>query len=198
MAALGKRAGISAAAAAIIAAVIAVEGGYINHPSDPGGETNMGITRKVARAHGYTGPMRSLPREVAESIYYSDYLAKPGYAPLIGIDAAVTEELFDTAVNMGPSRPSHWFQRSINLLCGANVRADGQIGPRTIGAFSECQRKVGASALCIAMLDTLDAAQRVEYARLVRANPRLAVFHEGWINKRVGNVDRGQCRKGLP
>jgi lysozyme family protein len=188
-----KRAGIPMAAATLIAAVIALEGGYVNHPSDPGGETNMGITKRVAVEHGYTGPMRSLPREKAESIYYTDYLVKPGYEPLIKLDAAVTEELFDTTVNMGPSRPSRWFQQSLNLLCGSGLIADGRVGPATIGAFNSCQAKVGASPLCLAMLDSMDAAQRVEYARLVVVNPKNRVFYRGWINKRIGNVDRRKC-----
>jgi lysozyme family protein len=188
-----KRGAIPKVALALIAGVIAVEAGYVNHPSDPGGETNMGITKKVAVKHGYTGPMRTLPRSVAEGIYYKDYLVKPGLAPLIPIDAAVTEELFDTTVNMGPARPSRWFQGSINLLCGDQLNMDGRIGPQTVSAFQACQAKVGASVMCRATLDTLDAAQRVEYARLVKVNPRNSVFYKGWIAKRIGNVDRAKC-----
>lgn len=189
------RKAIPAVILALIAGVIAVEGGYVNHPSDPGGETNMGITKKVAVKNGYTGPMRQLPRSVAESIYYQSYLVKPGYAPLISLDAAVTEELFDTTVNMGPDRPSRWFQRSINLLCGTNLDADGQVGPQTVSAFQSCQGSIGASELCIGMLDSLDAAQRVEYARLIRRNPKLNDFRRGWLNKRIGNVSRAKCMK---
>jgi hypothetical protein len=72
----------------MIAATIALEGGYVNHPADPGGETNMGITKKVARQNGYVGPMRTLPREIAEGIYYDDYIVAPGYEPLIEIERA--------------------------------------------------------------------------------------------------------------
>lgn len=167
----------------------------MNHPNDPGGETNMGITKKVATKHGYTGPMRTLPRSVAESIYYEDYLVKPGYAPLIELDAAVTEELFDTTANMGPGRPSRWFQRSINELCSLSIAVDGQVGPATISAFTVCQRHVGASKLCVMMLDSLDAKQKDEYGRLVRVNPKLKVFYKGWLNHRIGNVDRAKCRR---
>jgi lysozyme family protein len=184
---------IGAAVIAMIAGVIAVEGGYVNHPNDPGGETNMGITKRVARESGYSGPMRTLPREVAESIYYERYLVRPGYAPLVELDAAVTEELFDTTVNMGPARPSRWFQQSVNALCGARLAVDGQIGRASVGAFSSCQARLGASRLCVAMLDSLDARQRDEYGRLVRVNPRLRVFHRGWISHRIGNVSRRKC-----
>lgn len=185
--------GIAAAAIAMIASVIAVEGGYVNHPADPGGETNMGITKKVAVANGYDGPMRSMPRSVPESIYYDQYLVRPGYAPLISIDAAVTEELFDTSVNMGPSRPSTWFQRSTNALCGTTLTIDGRLGPSSIAAYRTCQGKIGPAPLCVATLGILDAWQSGEYARLIGANPKLQVFQKGWIANRVGNVDRRKC-----
>lgn len=185
--------GIAAAAIAMIASVIVVEGGYVNHPADPGGETNMGITKKVAVANGYVGPMRSMPRSVPESIYYDQYLVRPGYAPLISIDAAVTEELFDTSVNMGPSRPSTWFQRSTNALCGTTLTIDGRLGPGSIAAYRTCQGKIGPAPLCVATLGILDAWQSGEYARLIGANPKLQVFQKGWIANRVGNVDRRKC-----
>lgn len=186
----------AAAIALMIASVIAVEGGYVNHPADPGGETNMGITKRVAVQSGYTGPMRKLPREVAESIYYRQYIVAPGYEPLIAIDAPVTEELFDTTVNMGAPRPSRWFQQSIGALCGTPVAVDGKIGPAAIAAYSACQRHLGPVRLCVAMLDSLDDRQRAEYERLARVNPKLRVFLRGWIRNRIDNVDRRKCHEG--
>lgn len=193
---LPGRKSMSAAAIAMIAGVIAVEGGYVNHKADPGGETNMGITKRVAQQNGYRGPMRTLPREVAENIYYRQYLVAPGYEPLIALDAAVTEELFDTTVNMGPPRPSRWFQQSLNTICGASLTVDGRVGPSTVSAFASCQARIGASRLCVTMLNSLDNMQRAEYGRLVRVNPRLNVFYRGWIAHRVGNVDRRKCVGG--
>ncbi len=188
----------SGAVVAMIAAVLAVEGGYVNDKRDPGGETNMGITKRVAVQHGYTGPMRTLPKEVATSIYYESYIVAPGYAPLIPLDAAVTEELFDTTVNMGPARPSRWFQQSINQLGGYRLTTDGRVGPATIAAFKGYQASVGATRACIQMLDALDAKQRAEYDRLVRVNSTLRTFHRGWINHRIGNVDRKKCGRMSP
>ncbi|KKI17510.1 glycoside hydrolase family 108 protein [Sphingomonas sp. Ag1] len=189
---------IAAAALALILGVVAVEGGYVNDPRDPGGETNKGITKKVAVENGYVGPMRTIPDEVVHSIYYARYLVEPGYEPLIAIDAAVTEELFDTTVNMGPARPGRWFQQSINAQCGTRLAVDGRVGPATIGAFTYCQSTLGAAALCVATLDRLDALQRAEYARLVRVNPVLKRFHRGWVAHRIGNVDRRKCRTPSP
>ena len=45
------------------------EGGYVNNPKDPGGETNWGITIKTARENGYTGSMKSMSRLQAKEIY---------------------------------------------------------------------------------------------------------------------------------
>lgn len=180
----------SAAALAMIASVIQVEGGYVNHPSDPGGETNMGVTKRVAVQHGYTGPMKTIPRAVVESIYYKSYLVEPGYEPLIALDPAVTEELFDTTVNMGPARPSRFLQQSLNEICPAlRLSVDGKVGPATIAGFARCQRTL----LCQAMLPRLDGKQHAEYDRLVRVNPRLKAFYRGWINHRIGNVSLENC-----
>jgi lysozyme family protein len=191
----GRKA-IPAACCAMIAATIALEGGYVNHPADPGGETNMGITKTVARSKGYVGPMRTLPREVAESIYYEDYIVAPGFEPLVAMNAPVVEELYDTASNMGPARPSRFFQQSINELCGTRIVPDGKVGPGTTVAFAACQQKQGAAIMCVSMLNKLDGKQKDEYERLVRVNPKLRVFLRGWIANRVGNVDRRKCSEG--
>lgn len=188
----GRRA-IPAVALAMIAATITLEGGYVNHPADPGGETNMGITKKVAVNKGYVGPMRELPRDIAESIYYDDYIVAPGFEPLIPMNAPVVEELYDTGSNMGPQRPSRFFQQSINELCGTSIVPDGRVGPGTTAAFASCQNRLGAAAMCVSMLNKLDSKQKAEYERLVRVNPKLRIFLRGWIANRVGNVDRRKC-----
>ncbi len=181
---------ISPAAIEIIEPTIALEGGYVNHPKDPGGETNKGITKSVAVAHGYTGPMKALPHSVAVSIYYQSYLVKPGYVPLIALDPAVTSELFDTSVNMGPARPSRFFQQSLNEICPAlKLKVDGRVGPATVAGYARCQQTL----LCQAMLPRLDAKQLAEYDRLIRANPNLKVFRKGWVNHRIGNVSMEKC-----
>lgn len=187
---------IGAAALAIIAATIALEGGYVRNSADPGGETNMGVTKVTARANGYYGPMRTLPRATAESIYYNQYLVKPGYEPLIAIDAPVTAELFDSTVNMGAFWPSLWFQQSTNELCGARLATDGHVGPAAIAAYRACQPRRGAARLCVDMLNRLDAKQRARYLALVAHRPQLRRFLKGWLTYRIGNVDRRDCSRG--
>ena len=107
--------------------VLKHEGGYVNNPRDPGGETNYGITVAVARAHGYTGRMRDLPRITAINIYRKDYwLAVRGD----DLPPAVAWQVFDSAVNHGVGRACRWLQQVVN------VAQDGQIGPKTLAAVN--------------------------------------------------------------
>lgn len=113
--------------------LIGHEGGYVNHPDDPGGETMYGITARVARASGYTGQMKSLPLDVAKQIARSQYWDPVG-APLF--HPAVAFELFDMAYNHGVSRSIKIFQQAVG------TKADGIIGKLTIaaaGKFSNLQ-----------------------------------------------------------
>jgi hypothetical protein len=97
---------------------------------------------------------------------------------------------------MGASKPSRWFEQSINEQCGARLAVDGRVGPGVIAAYKSCQTRLGAARLCVGTLNSLDSKQRAEYERLVRVNPKLRVFLRGWIANRVGNVDRRKCSKG--
>ena len=63
----------------LIDALIDREGGYVDHPADKGGPTCFGITEAVARAQGYAGAMRQLPREEAAAIYRRLYWLRPRF-----------------------------------------------------------------------------------------------------------------------
>lgn len=192
-----------AAIGSILAAVYADEGGYVNHPADPGGATRYGVTEKVARRAGYKGDMRAFPmhcsasaKVCADEIYVRDYIERPGYLPLIPIEPAVADELVNTAVNMGSRWPSQWFQQSIRDMTGAELTVDGEVGPATILGYRLLQHQLGKIRACVAMLDALDAKQLARYDRLVRLNPRNKVFYRGWVRVRIGNVDRKDCGRG--
>lgn len=201
MSTTGARAitGAVAATAAIIAAVFGIEGGYVNHPSDPGGATNHGISERVARDHGYRGDMRELTRDQAAAIYHTDYIVKPGFAPLIEISPAVAEEVIDSAVNTGPANPSRWLQISLNALNRrgrdyANIAVDGRVGPATLSAYRSLQRVRGAAQACELAVKLLDAQQASYYLRLAADDSRYEDFMAGWSLNRIGNVDLGRCR----
>lgn len=179
---------------AMIAATLALEGGYVFHKADPGGETNHGITKQVAVNAGYTAPMKQLPVEVAKSIYYQQYVVDLGYDKLVDSNAPVVAELYDTTVNMGPARPMRFLQRSLNKVCNTTLVVNGRMSLDVQISFQNCSESLGPVNFCLRMLNELDAQQKAEYDRLVRVNPKLKVFHRGWVNHRIGNVPRSSCK----
>lgn len=190
-----KTIGTSGAVAAIVAAVFALEGGYVNDPRDPGGETNYGITKRVAVAHGFTGSMRDLTQEEATYIYVTDYINKPGYSEVIALSPAVGQKLVDAGVNAGPGRSSRWFQTSLNALNRGGkdyptIAVDGKVGKSTVNAYRGLQKARGKVGACELTLKLMDAQQASHYLSL----PHLNVYTPGWIAHRVGNVPLSRCK----
>ena len=103
------------------------EGGYVNHPKDPGGETNLGVTKRVYEDFGGEKEMKDLTQEDVEPIYQENYWDKCKCDDMPeGLDLCV----FDFAVNAGPGRAAKYLQTMIGTV------ADGGIGPNTLGALS--------------------------------------------------------------
>ncbi len=100
------------------------EGGYSDDPQDPGGETMWGVTARVARAHGYLGPMKDMPQEVAKTIYRAEYWP----AGLDQLSYPVAFQVFDGTVNSGIQESVKWLQAA------AGVKQDGDLGAKTIAA----------------------------------------------------------------
>ena len=189
-----KKTGVSAAVAGIIGAVLLAEAGYVNHPSDPGGETNYGITKQVAVANGYYGPMKEMPKDFAWSVYYDQYLGKPGYDKVLAYSPAVAEELVDTAVNTGVSRSSLWFQKALNSLNRGgkdypSITVDGKVGSSTIKAYASLEKVRGKVKACEMVIKLVDAQQANHYMSLTK----MSDFTPGWVQHRIGNVDLKKC-----
>jgi len=179
--------------AAMIDGILDREGGYVDHPSDPGGATNWGITQRVARANGYQGHMSQLPKATARDIYYRQYIVTPGFLGIAEIDAAVAEEVVDSGVNCGPARAAKWFQTALNLFNrrGADypdIAVDGQIGAQSLAAFRGLIAKRGAAVARDLMIDALDGLQFGHYASLAESNPKFEDFMPGWVRTRIGNA----------
>ena len=110
------------------------EGGYVNHPKDPGGETNLGVTKKVYQEHGGTKDMKDLLVEDVAPIYKKGYWDKMKCDDIpTGLDLC----LFDFGVNAGPGRAAKFLQSMI----GTTV--DGGIGPNTLAKLEEYIRENG-------------------------------------------------------
>lgn len=190
--------GAGFALAPILAAIFAVEGGYVNNPLDPGGETNHGITKRVAVENGYTGPMKQLTKEQAGKIYVNQYINKPGFLPIAQVDKVAAEEVVDTGVNVGTYRPSCWFQETLNHLNGRgadypDVPVDCQIGPVTIQAFEALRKRRGAAFACQLVVKLMDAKQANYYMSLASNNSKYEAFMVGWAKARLWNIDLKRC-----
>jgi len=173
----------------IIDAVIAAEGGYSNNKDDRGGETMYGITKAVARANGYMGEMRDLPRCLAERIYRNRYVIEPRFDQVIQRSAVLAEELVDTGVNMGPHRAGEFLQRWLNGFNTAksgyaDLFVDGRLGPVTLDAldlFLAKRRQEGERVL----LRALNCTQGNRYLELTEANKSQRTHLYGWMRTRV-------------
>ena len=110
------------------------EGGYVNHPKDPGGETNLGVTKRVYEEHGGSKDMKDLTVEDVAPIYKKGYWDKMKCDDLpSGLDLCV----FDFGVNAGPGRAAKYLQTLIGTV------ADGGIGPNTLAKLKEYTDKTG-------------------------------------------------------
>lgn len=170
---------------AIIDDVIRAEGGYVNDPRDRGGETNWGITVAVARADGYTGSMRDLPRQRAFDIYQRLYVQRPGFDRVAAISEPIAAEMVDTGVNMGPAVAAQFAQRALNVLSNdgkdyAFLTVDGQFGPASRTALETFLKQRGAigEKRFLALLNALQGTRYVELAEGRAAN---RAFMFGWL-----------------
>ena len=182
-----------AAIALIITSVVNVEGGYVNDPNDSGGATRFGITERVARAHGYHGPMSKLTRQMAIDIYAGQYVRKVNFDAIVEVDQDVGKKVIDIGVNAGPHRAGKWFQMSLNDYNRRqrdykDVAVDGRVGPATIRAFVALQRKRGVDKTCELMIKKLEAYQGSHYSRIGQNNNKNETFQIGWFDHRIGNV----------
>lgn len=177
---------------ALIDQVIAVEGEYSNHPADRGGPTNWGITEQTARAFGYKGDMRDLPRTIAAQIYRARYWEQPRFNQVATLAPDVAAELFDIGVNMGVGWAVHFLQRALNVFNrGASdypdIGIDGAIGPMTIDALRRYLARRGAQGEAV-LVKAIDALRAERYIDIAEKNPSQEAFVYGWIANRVGKV----------
>jgi hypothetical protein len=150
--------------------VLKHEGGFVNHPKDPGGMTNLGVTKKVWEE--FVGrevdeaEMRALTPDVVKPLYKKNYWDKiKGDELPSGVDYAA----YDLAVNSGTGRAAKYLQQI------AGVPADGVIGPKSLEAIKSCPASQMVDALCDTRLDFL---QRL---------PTWGTFGKGW-GRRVEEV----------
>lgn len=175
----------------LIDEIIEREGGYVNHPADRGGPTTYGITGSVARANGFAGPMREMPREVAEAIYRRLYWTRPRLDLIASLSERIAAELFDTGVNMGPAVAITFLQRALTALNRSgsdfpDLVPDGRIGPATQAALQRFLAVRGQGPGETVLLRALEALQGERYLRLAERRPANEAFLYGWLANRIG------------
>jgi lysozyme family protein len=152
--------------------VLANEGGFARLPSDPGGETNFGISHREYPSLDIAG----LTRDDAIAIYFRDFWNAGRYAEL---PEPIVIKLFDLSINMGPAHAVRCLQRALRA-CGTTVVEDGALGNGTISAASRNDPA------------TLLAALRSEAAGYYRATAQTtggkaengeSGFLAGWLNR---------------
>jgi lysozyme family protein len=152
--------------------MLAHEGGYVNHPQDPGGMTNLGVTKRVWEE--WVGhevdekQMRALTPETVAPLYKRKYWDAVRADDLVaGVDYAV----FDVAVNSGPGRAIKFLQSSVG------VTVDGGFGPATLAAVKKAEEDS-------ARLIELYCAKRLEFLQSLKT---FETFGKGW-SRRVAEV----------
>ena len=161
------------------------EGGYVNHPEDPGGETNLGVTKKVyinwCEDKSITAkPMVDLVVEDVAPIYKKNYWDRiKGDELPAGLDLCV----FDFGVNAGTGRAAKYLQRMIGTV------ADGGIGPNTLKALDEYVSLIGLE-------ETIEKYQeaRQEYYESLST---FKTFGKGWT-RRVNETTETAITMNIP
>ena len=147
--------------------LIGNEGGYVNNPADPGGETNWGITRTVAVDNGYDSSMKLMPKETAKQIYKKMYWDKLQCDQLPFV---VAFQLFDAGVNHGNAQAVKFLQRALSVV------DDGVIGAKTIAA---------TNALDDLQIVMLFNAERIEFYTALKT---FSTFGKGWVRRVASNL----------
>lgn len=158
-----------------IGMILKHEGGFVNHPADPGGATNKGITlatfRRYIKPTGTVADLKALTIEQATHVYKRQYWDRVSADALpAGVDYAVA----DFAVNSGPGRSAEFLQRI--LRCPV----DGVIGPKTIAAAQSMSAADIINRLC---------DDRLAFMRSLKGGDMWRVFGRGW-QARVDDVRR--------
>ena len=143
--------------------LIAHEGGYVNHPNDPGGETKYGISKRSYPKEDIT----NMTKERAEQIYYMDYW-RPLLLDLV-ISQSIAEIVFDHCVNAGKRSAITILQKCVGVV------VDGITGSKTLAATNNANAKL--------LFELYKSERLAYYNNLVIGKPSLSVFLKGWTNR---------------
>lgn len=150
-------------------ALLRAEGGYSDHPADPGGATRFGVTQAVARSEGYKGDMREYPLSDAKRVYRKRYWTA---LRLEEVPPGIRFDLFDAAVNSGTAQAIKWAQRILQ------IPDDGKVGPVTIQALNTVN------------VNKFLAKYNAARLHFLTSLPGWANFGRGWARRIADNLMR--------
>lgn len=159
--------------------VLKHEGGLVDHPNDPGGITNFGISARWAKRANVEIDIASLTREGAIQLYKKYFW---DMYPMEKIEyERVATKLFDTLVNVGPSQAFKCLQRALRS-CGGYpyVKDDGVLGPITLNTLN--------LVLPENILQAFRSEQAGFYRLLVAVDSTKFVFLKGWLRRAYDEV----------
>jgi lysozyme family protein len=149
------------------------EGGFVNHPKDPGGMTNLGVTRATYEQylgrHVTEEEMRALTPELVGPLYKANYWDK---ARCDDLPSGVDWFVFDWGVNSGMSRPVKALQRVVG------VAADGGVGPYTLRAIGSHESKL--------LVEKMYEARQHFYESL----STFETFGKGWTRRNKETLEK--------
>jgi lysozyme family protein len=174
-----------------IPVILAHEGGYVNHPNDPGGATNFGVSLRFLAEHPEMGDfdgdgdvdvedIRNMSVDDAKNVYRKLWWEKYKYGQII--DQTIATKVLDLSVNMGAKRAHILLQTALNKAFGLKLTVDGILGPASIGVINACSDDT-EQTLLTAYCDEAFGF----YQRLIDKNPKFKVFEKGW-KKRAYSV----------
>ena len=155
-------------------------GGYVNHPSDPGGATKYGISLRWLESKGIDidgdgdvdiDDILALSQDASEQLYFEHFWLPP-YRTLR--DHYVATKVFDMAVNMGHDRAHKLAQQACNRL-GSELLVDGDLGPLSCAELDRYDASEMLHALC--------EVQAAFYTDLTERKPKMRVFLKGWLRR---------------
>jgi len=159
--------------AKVLANTLHHEGGWSDHPKDPGGATMKGVTMKTYSDHlgrpAMKDELRCIPDNHLEAIYRKGYWDKVRGDELAEISPGLAACVFDFAVNSGPGRAA----KALQSLCGAVT--DGAIGPNSL-------KQVKAWVDMLGPQKAVDAYQAYRQHYLESLDT-FATFGKGWTRR---------------
>lgn len=166
--------------------VLRNEGGYVDHPSDPGGKTKWGVTLRFLQDYPdydvdgdgtITGTdIKKMTMEDAKRIYKDLWWDKYGYGRIE--DQVIATKVFDFSINMGVKQAHKLLQRALNRAFHMSLVEDGVLGPITISVINNIDDDVEGK-----FVDVFSGVAWEFYQSLIAKRPSLSVFAKGWKHR---------------